>query len=449
MYLERIELKRLKCFDALELVLPSEGSLAGFNVILADNGAGKSTVLQAIAMAFLGPSWVGRRVVLGWNKRFTQEESWEAITGYIGATVKRGLSDESPNGQGTQQYELSLKITADVIVTDSDQRVVSTGPDLRYEASKEAALEGPHSGSAGWFSCGYGPFRRLTGDDQLNHEVDGRFKTLFSERAALPDCEGWLTSLHSTVNDPALDSTERNAAKADLAAVWLVIDDLLPGEVHIRSINSKRVRFSTYGGVEVGLRELSDGFRSFLALVIDLTRQIQQAFGLVDFDAEGVVLIDEADAHLHPEWQRRLGFELVKMFPKLQFIVTTHSPLVAMAARPGGLFRLRRTKGGAVELDQPVESVQGWRTEQVLLSPLFGLETTRDPDTTAKIAERLELMTQSGALDATGRARLAELERVLAGRLTQPGDTLEERDEQRSMRAYVQETLARLKANAT
>src|SRR5438132_1106565 len=58
------------------------------------------------------------------------------------------------------------------------------------------------------------------------------------------------------------------------------------------------------------------------------------------FDFPGVVLIDEVDSHLHPEWQRQIGFWLKRHFPKMQFIVTTHSPLICQAADVKGLFHL-------------------------------------------------------------------------------------------------------------
>lgn len=53
-----------------------------------------------------------------------------------------------------------------------------------------------------------------------------------------------------------------------------------------------------------------------------------------------MVLIDEIDAHLHPEWQRQIGFWFVEHFPNIQFIVTTHSPLVCQAASKGSIWRL-------------------------------------------------------------------------------------------------------------
>jgi predicted ATPase len=65
-------------------------------------------------------------------------------------------------------------------------------------------------------------------------------------------------------------------------------------------------------------------------------------------DRSGVELIDEVDAHLHPEWQREVGFWLKRHFPKIQFLVTTHSPSICQAAAPNGLFVSSPTCGSAM-----------------------------------------------------------------------------------------------------
>ena len=103
--------------------------------------------------------------------------------------------------------------------------------------------------------------------------------------------------------------------------------------------------------MEVRLEDLSDGYRSILGLTFELIRQMVLAHGPDQvFDPEdptrvicpGVVLIDEIDVHLHPAWQRQIGLFLRQHFPKVQFIVTTHSPLICQAADVGTVFRLPR-----------------------------------------------------------------------------------------------------------
>ena len=84
-------------------------------------------------------------------------------------------------------------------------------------------------------------------------------------------------------------------------------------------------------------------------MTFELIRQLAIAYGpdrVFDKNRKhviapaGVVMIDEIDAHLHPTWQRRVGLWFRKRFPNMQFIVTTHSPLVCQAAEVGTVFRL-------------------------------------------------------------------------------------------------------------
>lgn len=95
-------------------------------------------------------------------------------------------------------------------------------------------------------------------------------------------------------------------------------------------------------GVALDLSQLSDGERSFLALICDLGRRLALANPMLDnpLHGAGVVLIDELELHLHPKWQREVSEKLRRTFPNIQFIATTHSPFVIQALRPGELINL-------------------------------------------------------------------------------------------------------------
>ncbi len=86
------------------------------------------------------------------------------------------------------------------------------------------------------------------------------------------------------------------------------------------------------------------------------------------------------DAHLHPEWQREIGFWLKHHFPKIQFLVTTHSPLVCQAADPMGLFVL--PEPGSMDRARQLSPdehrrIIAARPETILLTKAFGLTNTR------------------------------------------------------------------------
>jgi predicted ATP-binding protein involved in virulence len=138
---------------------------------------------------------------------------------------------------------------------------------------------------------------------------------------------------------------------------------------------------------------------------------------------------------------------LRQVFPKIQFIVTTHSPFIAQEASEGGLFVLRRNEKGTVEVEKFNESVRGWTATQILTSPrLFGLHSTRGPETESLIRESATLTAKehAGKLNKQEKNRLAEVRQRLTATLSAPGETYEEMLRQQDMARYVDETLQRL-----
>ncbi|MGR8935765.1 MAG: AAA family ATPase, partial [Gammaproteobacteria bacterium] len=89
--------------------------------------------------------------------------------------------------------------------------------------------------------------------------------------------------------------------------------------------------------------QLSDGFRTTLAMVMDIATRLSllNPSGKAALDSTGIVLIDEIDLHLHPSWQQRILPDLMRTFPNIQFIVTTHSPQV-LTSIPADCIRIIR-----------------------------------------------------------------------------------------------------------
>ena len=126
--------------------------------------------------------------------------------------------------------------------------------------------------------------------------------------------------------------SERPLAGRALAGFEEALSRFLPGYTNLRVDSTKRPRLLIdHGRSTVSVRQMSDGERGTLALVLDLTRRLVQANPEMSdpvAEAEAVVLIDEIDLHLHPKWQRQIVHKLTTTFPRCQFIATTHSPQV-------------------------------------------------------------------------------------------------------------------------
>src|SRR5690606_33514301 len=126
-------------------------------------------------------------------------------------------------------------------------------------------------------------------------------------------------------------------------------DGLLPDDSTVERVDSDGL-WICRDGVSLPLEQVSDGYRTVAALVVDLLRCLHATYGGLALERDehgqpvcplpGVVLIDEVDAHMHVAWQQRIGFWLTQHFPNIQFLVTTHSPFICQAASPRGIIRL-------------------------------------------------------------------------------------------------------------
>lgn len=113
-----------------------------------------------------------------------------------------------------------------------------------------------------------------------------------------------------------------------------------------RVTEKSQILFNTPLG-EVEIDELSDGLKSVFVIIGELLFRFSMACNDDPnkiLNMEAVVLIDEIDCHLHPKWQLNIIPALREMFPNVQFIVTTHSPLIAQSVRPGEIYKIGRNE---------------------------------------------------------------------------------------------------------
>lgn len=130
---------------------------------------------------------------------------------------------------------------------------------------------------------------------------------------------------------------------------------------------------------EIYYEYLSSGFKSCLAILFGIIKEIEFRFDSTKArDFEGVVLIDEIELHLHPEWQYRIANVLVSIFPNIQFIVTTHSPHVIQSAEPDQIVALENKTGEVTlrTLPKSAYGFKGWTVDEVL-TDVMGMKDTR------------------------------------------------------------------------
>lgn len=276
MYVSRLRVDGVRGFHGerrvdLDFARP-DGSHAGWTVLAGRNGSGKTTLLRALAMAFLN-------------------EKHGSLTGGPEAWSAASRSDPLiAVDMVAERFRATCRIGAGK----------STGePALRWCYDVHTPID-PSSVPVD-FCAGYGPHRRLTGGTV---EVPGsavsaqRVATLFQEGAALGESVAWLIQQH-------LRRLEgRSGAQELIDAVFALLGDgLLPDDYRVVRVDSEGL-WVRRGGREFPLREMSDGYRTVTAVVVDLLRHLQLCYGELPLDTSGdvpavplpgVVLIDEMD----------------------------------------------------------------------------------------------------------------------------------------------------------
>ncbi|MET7989163.1 AAA family ATPase [Streptomyces sp. NPDC005281] len=391
MYVTRVQITDLKGFSGqrtVDVTLPARG---GWTVLAGRNSSGKSTLLQALALALGGPG-----VARGLVTDFTDWISAGASSGHLSVHVVGDSEADSFSGPGRKpkgSFPLSLQWRRPEREAGEQYKSLRPVMETPGIVGEESASRGPWAENPrGWFCAGYGPFRRLTGGSSeaqrlmLNQGPAGRVATLFHEDASLAEGVSWLVDLRLR----QLEDRTGTAGPLLDNVLALLQDGLLPDTYQIRRVSADGLWVSQKGRSKDGfpLREMSDGYRTVAALVLDLVRQIHTVYGGLETAptadggiavlAPGVVLIDEVDAHLHVTWQRKIGDWLRQHFPNLQFIVSSHSPYICQAADPGGLIRLPgpgEQQQPAVVSEELYHRVVYGSGDDAVLSELFGLET--------------------------------------------------------------------------
>lgn len=350
MYLRRVILENLRCISRYSMVFQPE-EFAGWHVVIGDNGSGKTTLVKAIALAFAGPS---EPAALREDWR-----NWLRIgekTGRITATVDFDPKVDKSTGKGTPVKRYYVPMALALIRNGSKVELVDRSENLKPKPYRYVWGEG-----SGWFSASYGPFRRFTGGNKEYEKLYYAFPRLaphlsaFGEDVALTECLTWLQQLH-------FKRLEGKPEGDILEDVFRFVNEggLLPHNTFLKEVSSDSVVFQDGNNCEVPVDQLSDGYRSILSMTFELIRQMILAFGQkkvfanvregdMRIDVPGVVLVDEIDAHLHPTWQRRIGIWFRRCFPSIQFIVTTHSPLICQAAEIGTVWRLPTPGSGPAD----------------------------------------------------------------------------------------------------
>jgi 5-methylcytosine-specific restriction endonuclease McrA len=384
-YIERVEIKNFKAIDALDLPFPvGEMEHGTWMLLLGENGMGKSSVLHALALALIGD--VERRSLL-------------SRIGLVASDFVRF---------GTQKGYVK------VYLTGAQEPI-----ELHFEEGQKQFKSNPKEPKV--LLLGYGATRLLPNDRDgrkapLPAASAAKADNLFDPFVPLNDAEAWLCTLPKDGFD---------AIASGLKKLLLIEDD--KQELVRDCAGGKHKIFVRAHRTRTPISYLSAGYQSVVALTADIMSVMRLRWESME-NAEGIVLLDEIDAHLHPRWRMQIVSLLRQAFPRLQFVVSSHDPLCLRGLHAGEVTVMKRDtndrRGTPIAITD-LPSPDSLRVDQLLTSEYFGLSSTIDPEV-EKLFERYYELLALRKPTARQNAELERLKTQLDSR-QQFGDTRRER----------------------
>ncbi|QNB06823.1 AAA family ATPase [Herbaspirillum frisingense] len=391
MKLERLHLKNFRCFDELSIEFGKR-----LTVIIAENGAGKTAILDAIAIGFGRyltklPGIAGRatketdlRVTQGERREPFMMLAWEASTregspiawaagrkrdGAVSASaIKKLLSDEQESLLSRGLKELD-DFTLGLVQADAESRAYFL-PVIAYYGTNRAIREEVQRRRG--FKKNFSRFDALAG----SLDPDSRFRAAFEWFNAMEDAE---RRERETRRDFDYQHPELQAVRA--AIVRLLPVGFSKPRTEIRPLRFVIDRLTPDGSTRtLRISQLSDGYRVVLGLTMDFARRMAQANSRMaadgtqignPLDLPAIALIDEVDLHLHPSWQQRVLTDLMQTFRNTQFIITTHSPQVLSTVKRENIRVIGPDASGRIIASPPLAMTYGEPSGDVLHSVMM------------------------------------------------------------------------------
>jgi len=304
------------------------------NIIVAENGIGKTTILDAIAIGFGAmvtrmPKVTGKSFEEKDLRFLTTEpnkkapymrieiDTFENISWDRTQARDKSNQTKSQIPQGKQLKEIDNYI--DTFINKYNESINEFElPLIMYYGTSRAVLRSPMRKTH--FKKSFSRFEALSGS--LNADSD--FNRLFQ----------WFDAMEGLERRAMKEKRDFDFVQPELQAVRNAITSML-SEFSNPRIDTRPLRFmidKNIDGQNVSYRvdQLSDGYKTVLAMVMDIAARMAEANPHMSnpLDSEAIVMIDEVDLHLHPRWQQRILIDLQRTFANAQFIVTTHSPQV-------------------------------------------------------------------------------------------------------------------------
>lgn len=299
------------------------------NIICGENGVGKTNILDAIASWF---SEVNKNTL---KKKFgSQRGTLNITTDVLSHTHQELLIDKFD----PEEYESHLN-NQNYYRFKNNLLYLKTNRDISYR--RVSAIQSDPDST----------YRARMNSTGINND----------------DIKEWLLNriLHS--------GHEKHLSEVQLKNLEFAKESfsLLNSEFKYSRLNTNNELFVNTPTGEIYFEYLSSGFKSIIYILLGLIKEIDYRLKVEGIAAkvyDGIILIDEIELHLHPEWQGRICEVLKVAFPNAQFFISTHSPHVVQTALKGEVVALERKDGNVArrELPESEYGYQGWTVEEIL-----------------------------------------------------------------------------------
>lgn len=318
MKINRLELENFRSFDSAELKLDGKST-----VIFGVNGTGKTSVLKSINLLYAN---IINQIVN--RKELRQNFNLEL--------------DDIKNGKTQTKIEADFSME-EQLITYHRTMVRKTGKrGHNLEALKNIAslfhekyVDDEKQDNIPIF-VNYGT-NRLVLDIPMRirnrHTIDiySAFDKAIENRIDFRTFFEWFRGQEDYENECKVQNADLEYKDKALETVKKAMLVMMDGCINLRVARKPKLEMKIEkNGISLNVSQLSDGEKCTMAMFGDLARRLSLANPLLDNPllGEGVVLIDEIELHMHPSWQRSVLKQLRETFPNIQFIITTHSPIV-------------------------------------------------------------------------------------------------------------------------
>jgi predicted ATPase len=325
-----------------------------WTVILGNNGAGKSTVLRALALALAGTNAdaaaAGRNLIRRGERSASIELS--VVAGSVEATYVTQLAE----------HENGIVIQASTAPLQAGTLVAFGFPALRGISS----------------AAGFDPTAEEVYAYPRVADVLPLIRGGIDERAT--NLRRWIFNSYVRSQDQRLPTATRTRYRQAIDAFFALVDAMAPGfNMAFSRCDSEtfEILLKTSDG-EIPMDYISQGMSSTIGWAGVVIQRLAEIYADQDDPqaCQALLLIDEVDSHLHPEWQMNLVPSLKELLPNIQIIATTHSPLMVGNLGEHEVIRVRRD-GAELAVEHLAQSFTGYRADQILTDAPFEMESTR------------------------------------------------------------------------